>query len=74
MTPDKNYSNALARLYSCHWSDLDPAYSVGAVALAWAVTHGFNKPRGTSFAFYSVLDELWIALIKERCNSGNLSG
>lgn len=41
----------------------------------WAVEHGFNAPyllRCTRA--YIALDELWIALVKERHDSGLLSG
>lgn len=77
--PEGDYLDALARLFRLSWGDEGTA----GRADAWAVVRGFNAPLRTlgigrydpnRWEAYAVLDELWIALVKERHDSGTLSG
>lgn len=75
VTPEESYTDSMIRIHGLGgWHDLDPMFHTGEQAHAWALAHGFNKPVGVPFDYYEVLDELWITLVKERHDTGNLSG
>lgn len=74
VAPEHSYVDTLGRVFDCTWADLYPSLPKGAEALTWAIEHGFNKSATLPFDSYAVLDELWITLVKERHDSGTLSG
>ena len=77
--PEHDYAETMGRLHEAvrkYGLESVP----GGLAHQWAVERGFNAPEELvgrytrDFSAFRILDELWIAVVKERHDSGTLSG